>query len=73
MKISQSEEIIHHLKLGHTITALEALDRFGCLNLKARINELRNDHIINTKMIKTRTGKTIAEYSLGEQQVALDL
>ena len=72
MKMSQSEEILHHLKLGHKLTALEALDRFKCFRLASRINDLkRQGHIIQAKAVKTATGKTISEYSMADHQTNL--
>ena len=41
--MTQSEAILNHLKAGKTLTPLEALDRFGCFRLAARIIELRRD------------------------------
>ena len=38
---SQRAAIARHLKAGKSITALEALEKFGCLRCAARIWELR--------------------------------
>jgi len=61
---SQTERILHWLRTGHKLTALQALRKFGCLRLSGRIKDLRNaDWGITTRMV-TRNGKRIAEYSL---------
>ena len=39
---SQNAKILKHLQSGRSITAVEALDRFGCFRLAARILNLRN-------------------------------
>jgi len=64
--MSQKTDIIAHFKEGHSITALLALHRFGCGNLKARIHELRRDGWgITTVMFTTpNTKKRVASYSL---------
>ena len=36
-----SQNILEWLTNGHTLTPLEALKRFGCLRLSARIHDLR--------------------------------
>ena len=68
-RMSQGELILRHLKSGLTITAIEALNRFGCFNLKGRIWELRQQvakegYRIDTNWITTNTGKRVAEYKL---------
>ena len=40
---SQRAAIARHLKAGKSITALEALKKFGCLRLGARIWELKQE------------------------------
>lgn len=65
--MSQGEAILGYLRTGAEITPLDALQRFGCFRLAARINELRKDgHPIATRMQKTTTGKDIAAYRLEE-------
>jgi len=62
---SQKEAILAHLQAGQTLTSLQALRYFQCLSLAQRINELRNaGHQISSRMVKTTTGKRVAEYSL---------
>jgi hypothetical protein len=49
---SQSRNILDHLQTFGHITPLEALSRYGCFRLAARIEELRKaGHPIYTKMV----------------------
>lgn len=40
---TQRESIAHYLATGKSLTALEALQKFGCLRLGARIYELKKE------------------------------
>jgi hypothetical protein len=61
----QNDMILVALKNGEKITPLSALEKFGCLRLSARIWDLRHEgYPIVTKNITTPQGKSIAEYSL---------
>ena len=62
---SQCERILAHLEAGHTLTPLEALQRFQCFSLSQRVTELRQrGYPIHTKMVKLSSGKRVAEYHL---------
>jgi hypothetical protein len=66
---SQSERIINWLKVrrgknGRRLTALDALKRFNCWNLKGRIWDLRKKFNIQKEWKKTRSGKIVASYYL---------
>jgi hypothetical protein len=64
MKTSQTNRILNHLKQGKKLTPLQALQKFDCFRLAARINEIRAaGKRIKTDTI-TRNGKKIAQYSL---------
>lgn len=64
MKQSTTKKIENWLTKGNSITALEALKKWGCLRLAARIAELRKTGMpIITKTV-TRNGKTFARYTL---------
>ena len=64
-KISQSQKIFEHLWNGNTLTPIEALERFGCFRLSARIKNLRDDGLdIKTDIITTKSGKRVAQYYL---------
>jgi len=61
--MSQNAQILNHLE-REPLTALEALNLFGCMRLASRINELRYDgHTINTELVH-RNGKKFARYHL---------
>ena len=61
---SQQDKIIDYLATGRSITPLQALSRFGCMRLGARIYQLKKDgHRIKTDMVR-RKGKTFASYRL---------
>jgi hypothetical protein len=63
---TQAGRILEHLRAGNRITALEALDAYGCFRLAARIHELRRDGWgIQERTVETRGGKRVAEYSMG--------
>jgi len=70
---SQAELILADLQKGQTITPLDALRRYGCLRLAARIDDLRREgYTIETRM--RRSGrKHWAEYSLARGQLELVL
>lgn len=62
---SQCDLILNDLKLGHTVTPLKALDRWGCFRLAARVKNLRDQgHKIHTRMITIGKSVRIASYSL---------
>ncbi len=61
--MSQSLQILSHLKSGKSLTQIEALNLFGCMRLASRVDELRTNHDIITTMV-TGNGKSWARYSL---------
>lgn len=62
---TQSERILEALQAGGKITPADALRRFGCFRLAARINDLRRaGHAIETDRRMTRTGARVAVYQL---------
>jgi len=62
---TQAGRILAHLRAGNRLTALDALERFGCFRLAARIHELRREGwAIEERTVETRGGKRVAEYSL---------
>jgi hypothetical protein len=57
-------KVLAYLKSGHSITALEALRRFGSMRLAVHIHKLRAlGHEIVTERVK-RNGKSFGRYSL---------
>jgi len=64
-EVSQSAQILTHLKRGRTVSSLNALNLFGCLRLAARIYELKaRGHAIKRDSVQLPGGKRIAVYSL---------
>lgn len=62
---AQNTEIENYLKKGKKIHALEALKRFGCFRLSARIHDLRSKGLnIKTERKMSKGGKNFAVYSL---------
>ena len=61
---SQALLIRKHLESGKTITPLEALSRYDCLRLGARIYDLKQDGLPVKTEIKRNGRKRFAEYSL---------
>ncbi len=57
--------ILQHLQSGKSINPLQALNQYGCFRLGARIYNLKqNGYNIESRMIKTESGKKYAEYLL---------
>ncbi len=66
MAKAQTEKILAYLSKGKGITPIEALNKFGCFRLAARISDLRRDgHTIFTDSV-TKNGKTFASYKLSK-------
>ena len=60
---SQNEKIKAYLNKGKSITPIDALNKFGCFRLSARIANLRDEGLnIATKYV-TKGNKTFASYS----------
>lgn len=63
--MSQSKQILDHLVTGHTITAIEALEKFGCFRLSGRIHDLKKlGYKIYAENCVLDNGKVIARYYL---------
>jgi hypothetical protein len=63
--MSQNKQIADYLSKGKKLTPIDALNKFGCFRLAARIAELRNDGMnIITTSIKLKNKKLVAQYSL---------
>ena len=63
---SQNARILRYLQAGYRLTQLEALNKFGCLRLSARILDLKNrGHQIDDEFVHdARTGKVYKAYFL---------
>jgi len=63
--MSQTDMVLGYLQKGKTLTPMEALEKFGCFRLAARVHDLRNSgHNIVATDYETPTGKRVARYSL---------
>jgi hypothetical protein len=63
--VTQADQILNHLRSGKHITPLEALNRFGCFRLGARIWDLKKaGHEIESEMVTLPNGKQVASYRL---------
>jgi hypothetical protein len=61
---TQKQQIRAYLSKGKAITPIDALSKFGCFRLSARIADLRNEGLnIVTKYV-TKDNKTFASYKL---------
>lgn len=61
---TQNKLIAEHLNSGRSLTALEALHRFGCFRLSARIWDLKK-----RGMAIQRTWKTVKSVSGDDKQI----
>lgn len=60
---TQAKVILDHLLTGKPLTALDALNEYGCFRLAARIHELRKEGWdIEEVMVSTQGGKRHASY-----------
>ena len=63
--MSQNKQIADYLNKGKKLTPIDALNKFGCFRLAARIADLRNDGMnIVTNTIKLKNKTQIAQYSV---------
>ena len=64
--MTQTQNILKYLRSGKRLTPLQALKKFGCLRLAARIADLRSQgHTIWTDYITVKN-KTFAAYKLSK-------
>ena len=59
---TQTKAIRAHLLNGGSLTALEALNLFGCFRLASRINELAVDMDIKREWVTLGNGKRVIRY-----------
>lgn len=66
MSETHCKQILAHLRAGRSITHLEALGKFGCARLAARIYDLKQlgHHIGRVMIYDARTDKRFARYSM---------
>ena len=65
--MSQNQQIANYLNKGRKLTPIDALNKFGCFRLAARIADLRNDGMnIKTTIVKLKNKKQVAQYSVNQ-------
>ena len=62
---SQNAKILSYLKKGRRLTALQALEKFGCFRLASRIHDLK-EHGIESKFITLQNGKRVKQYFISK-------
>ena len=69
--MTQNQRILQYLLLGGSLTGLDALELFQTMKLATRISELRSlGHSIQSKMVKTDSGKKVAVYWMEPEELA---
>lgn len=64
-RVNQNRRVLDFLRLHGSITPMQALKKFGCYRLGARIHELRSQgHCITSTLIKTSNDKHVCRYTL---------
>lgn len=64
----QSKEILAHLQMGNKLTPLDALEKFGCFRLAARVHELRQaGHPIHRELVYDG-GTSYARYYMEKEE-----
>lgn len=61
---STTEKIAKHLQAGHAVTPIQAINKWGCTRLAARIHDLRNLGMNIIAITTTIKGKRFAKYIL---------
>jgi hypothetical protein len=61
---TQNEQIKAYLNKGKSITPMDALAKFGCFRLSARIKNLRDEGLKIATNYVTKGNKTFASYSV---------
>lgn len=70
MTESQTTQILNHLKLGTSLTPIEALELYGCFRLSARIYDLKdNGWPIRCEVKELPNGKRVGYYSLEQNKI----
>ena len=60
---TQTKIIKQYLEQGYRITAIDALQKFGCFRLAARIKDLKDEGVkIDKVMVETASGARVAQY-----------
>lgn len=60
--MSQEMQILEHMQAGNGLTPMDALQKFGCFRLGARVHDLRSKgYAINSELVE-EGGKRFARY-----------
>ena len=62
--MNATRKIKFWLMHGYKITPLQALEKWGCMRLGARIYELRKEGFCITSTMVRKNGKTYAQYQM---------
>ncbi len=65
--MSQNTRILNYMLKGNSITPIDALRKFDCFRLAARISNLRADNYPIVMKLVTKSKKTFASYSINEE------
>lgn len=61
--MSQTDRILEHMLAGNSITPLEALNKFGCLRLGARIADIKaRGYLVYSEFVTTASEKKVKRY-----------
>jgi len=70
MNESQTTQILNHLKLGISLTPIEALELYNCFRLSARIYDLKDEGWpIRCETKELLNGKRVGHYSLEPNKI----
>lgn len=62
---SQTDRILEWMLDGHTITPLEALEKFKCFRLGARIADIKaRGYLVYSEFVTTPSEKKVKQYHL---------
>ena len=62
---SQTERILQYMLEGHSITPLEALEKFKCFRLGARIADIKaKGYLVYSEFVTTPSEKKVKQYHL---------
>lgn len=64
--MTQTTKILNYMLKGNSITPIDALRKFDCFRLAARISDLKEDNYPITMKLVTKGKKTYASYSINE-------
>ena len=64
--MTQAQTVLKHLKSGRTLSAMEAVQKYGILRLAGRVKELRDVgyNIISVPVNDKKTGRHYVKYKL---------